>query len=120
MNPRPALAVGFVALLASTIVASAQNRKPEATANECLAWTSNSLLANPYFMVAKNVCAFAIRIEYRYETDVGTGCFGASACTGILQPSEIRRFTAGDIRHWACRLPAIPKFPDIARDGWCE
>jgi hypothetical protein len=120
MKARLGFLVALLALMSGAIVASAQERKPDATANECLVWTSNSLLANPYYMVAKNVCAFAIQIEYRYETDVGTGCFGESACTGILQPSEIRRFTAGDIRHWACRLPAIPRFPDIARDGWCE
>src|ERR1700761_1559824 len=104
------------ALVACAAGASAQERD----ANACLAWTGNSLLANSYFQVARNACDYAIRIEYRYEADVGTGCFGPSACSATLQPSEIRRFTAGAIHYWACRAPAVPKFPDITKDGSCE
>jgi len=121
-------------------VGAAQAQKPEASrstsprppsnANDCLVWTTNSLLANPYYQVAKNDCDYAIRIEFRYEADAGAGCYGApsssnpsssdKSCGGLLQPHEIRRFAAGTIRHWACRAPSIPRFPDIARDGWCE
>jgi len=120
---RPAAAVLFVlyALVAGSTAASAQERKPEpeANANACLVWV-DSLLANAYYQVAKNGCDYPIRIEYRYETDAGAGCFGASPCTATLQPSEIKRFTAGALHHWACRAPAVPRFPDITRNGWCE
>jgi hypothetical protein len=113
----------FMVLVASAAVASAQERKADPkskpNANDCLAWVA-SLLANAYYQVAKNGCDYPIRIEYRYETDAGAGCFGASPCTALLQPSETKRFTAGALRHWACRAPAVPHFPDVTRDGWCE
>jgi hypothetical protein len=120
MRVLPILAVILlVGPITGAAVASAQGRN-ELNANDCLVWTGDSLLANAYFQVAKNDCEYAIRIEYRYEDDTGTGCFGARPCTALLQPHEIRRFTAGTIRHWACRPPAVPRFPDIARDGRCE
>jgi hypothetical protein len=106
--------------LAALVVLAGTASAQERNANACLAWTGNSLLANAYFQVATNACDYAIRIEYRYETDVGTGCFGPNSCNDILQPSEIRRFTAGAIRYWACRAPAVPRFPDITKDGSCE
>jgi hypothetical protein len=101
-------------------LAMAQERKAQPNANACLVWTSNSLLANPYFLVAKNGCDFAIQFEYRYEQDVGAGCTGASSCQGTLAPNEIKRFTAGTIRTWACRAPAVATSPDISRDGSCD
>lgn len=113
MRLRPPFLAALV-VLAGT--ASAQERN----ANACLAWTGNSLLVNAYFQVARNTCNFTIRIEYRYEADVGTGCFGPNACTDTLQPSEIRRFTAGAIRYWACRAPSMPRLSDIAKAGSCE
>ena len=119
--PLRAPAIGALLLLAtSLVVAPAQEAKPEANANDCPVWTGNSLLANPYFLVGKNVCAYAIRIAYRYEEDVGTGCFGPLPCTALLIPSEIKRFTAGTIRFWACAAPAAPNFPDIKGDGSCD
>ena len=121
MRAFPAIVLVPLALLAS---ASAQDRNPPssdpaANANACLVWV-DSLLANAYYQVAKNGCDYPIRIEYRYATDAGAGCFGAAPCSALLQPSEIKRFTAGALRHWACRAPATPRFPDIAKDGWCE
>jgi hypothetical protein len=116
----PLLFASLLVLAASAGSADAQGRTPRPNANFCLVWIANSLLANPYFQVAKNSCDYAIRIEYRYEEDVGIGCFGSSSCTGLLMPNEIRRFTAGTLRFWACQVPATPKFPDIARDGSCE
>ena len=113
------LAVGALLFLAAGLgVAPAQ--ESQSNANDCLVWTGNSLLANPYFLVGKNVCAYSIRIAYRYEEDVGTGCFGPSPCTALLVTSEIKRFTAGTIRFWACASPAAPNFPDIKRDGSCN
>lgn len=110
-----------LALLLLTVgVASSQDAVRPPNANDCLVWTGNSLLANLYFLVGKNVCNDTIRIEYRYEEDMGTGCFGPSSCTALLMPSEIKRFTAGTIRFWACHAPAVPRFPDITRDGSCE
>jgi hypothetical protein len=121
MRVIPRALAALLLLAARPVIASAQERTPQPQANACLVWITNSLLANPYFQVAKNTCDYAIEIAYRYEEDVGTGCFGpSSSCDGILMPSEIRRFTAGTIRFWACRLPAVPKFPDIAKDGSCE
>jgi hypothetical protein len=113
------LVVAFVlfALITGPTVALAENRI--ANANVCLVWTSESLLANAYFQVTKNDCAYPIQIEYRYEEDVGAGCFGPSPCTALLQPHEIRRFTAGTIRYWACRPPAVPRLPEITH-GICE
>jgi hypothetical protein len=105
---------------ASLATASARDDPMLRDANACLVFIGNSLLANPYFLVAKNTCDYAIQIEYRYKDDVGAGCFGpSSSCTDILMPSGIKRFTAGILRFWACRMPAVPKFPDIARDGSC-
>jgi hypothetical protein len=127
-NPRrgvgPAALVLFILLtpIGGSATVSAQERKgplPETNANACLVWV-DSLLANAYYQVAKNGCDYPIRIEYRYETESGAGCFGASPCIALLQPSEIKRFTAGALHHWACRVPATPRFPDITKDGWCE
>lgn len=113
--------VGVLLLLVASLgVASADDRASSPNANDCLVWTGNSLLANPYFQVAKNGCDYVIEFEYRYEQDVGAGCAGVSSCTGTLAPSEIKRFTAGTIRTWVCRAPAVAKFPDINRDGSCE
>jgi len=120
MRASRAVSVLLLASIAGATAASAQDRNASSDANACLVWTSQSLLANAYFQVAKNDCAFPIRIEYRYEDDTGTGCFGAQPCTALLGPHEIRRFTAGIIRHWACRPPAVPHFPDSARAGSCE
>ena len=114
----PIRALALLLLMAG--VASSQDAARPPNANDCLVWTGNSLLANPYFLVGKNICNDTIRIEYRYEEDVGTGCFGPSSCTALLMPNEIKRFTAGTIRFWACHAPAVPKFPDITRDGSCE
>jgi hypothetical protein len=110
----------LIVLAASAGTTAAQQLPSAPNANACLVWITNTLLASPYFQVAKNDCAYAIRVEYRYEADVGVGCFGPSSCGGILTPNEIRRFTTGTIRYWACRMPAMPKFPDITRDGICE
>jgi len=104
------------ALMASPTAASGQSL---ADANACFVWTSNSLLANAYFQVAKNVCDYPIRIAYRYEEDVGAGCVGREACSGALAPNEIMRFTAGTIRYWACRLPAVARLPESAESGSC-
>jgi hypothetical protein len=117
MRVLPVLAVVLLGPLAGAAIAVAQ---APSNVNDCLVWTGASLLANTYFQVAKNDCDYPIRIEYRYEDDTGTGCFGARPCTALLQPHEIMRFTAGTIRHWACRPPAVPHFPDIKRDGSCE
>jgi hypothetical protein len=106
--------------LAALFIAAGAASAQERNANACLVWTSNSLLANAYYQVAKNDCDYPIRIAYRYKEDVGAGCFGRDACDGTLQPSEIRRFTAGEIRYWACRAPAVPRFPDVTKDGSCE
>jgi len=107
-------------LLAGLGLGEAQDRKARPNANACLVWTANSLLANPYYLVARNDCAFAIQFEYRYEQDVGAGCAGAASCPATMAPREIKRFTAGMIRTWVCRAPAIAKFPDINREGRCE
>jgi len=115
-----AVSVLLLASIAGAAAASAEDRNAASNANACLVWTGQSLLANAYYQVAKNDCAFPIRIEYRYDDDTGTGCFGAQPCTALLQPHEIRRFTAGVIRHWACRSPAVPHLPDITRAGNCE
>jgi len=106
--------------IANATMLLAQDRDFGSNANTCLVWTSESLLANAYYQVAKNDCSYPIRIEYRYEEDTGAGCFGSSPCTALLQPHEIRRFATGTIRHWACRPPAVPHFPNIAHDGSCE
>jgi hypothetical protein len=118
MRAFPAIVV-LLAFIASATAASAQDRNPDSNANACLVWV-DSLLANAYYQVAKNGCDYPIRIEYRYETDAGAGCFGPSPCTALLQPSEIKRFIAGALHHWACRAPATPRFPDITKAGWCE
>ena len=80
----------FLAVASRAGMSAVQHRPTLPDANDCLVWIANSLLANPWYQVAKNDCTCAIRIEDRYETDVGTGCFGPASCGSVLMPDEIR------------------------------